>query len=372
MKTEFLRRMRPFLRRKKETEKARRADPDDRSAAMGFADRVDRGPVARGADTAQENLTATSVDDTLDRTSVRKFINTYKEERLGAPPSAPIEKKRSSAGGETAIELPPEGAEDEMDEGTALDYDSDEFFDAVEDPAMRSTSILLDDYQKSTGAPDEEHRWGDSDTDWQVRGKKYLKDKVKVSSAAPAATLLAVDLAHSGGADIQQMTAQPQSAYECTRQSGNTDFLIIVNWRCPPMHVVNVFGMKDPHSDCLFQRFLKMDKDERNQRLKVVPFCPEGPWLARTAIGSTPVIIGNKIDTEYFDGPDYLEISINVFSSSAAKRMMNVVCGVAKKMVIDVALVIEGRREDELPERVLGAFRVIRSDITKMRQLDAS
>jgi hypothetical protein len=81
------------------------------------------------------------------------------------------------------------------------------------------------------------------------------------------------------------------------------------------------------------------------------------------------VIIGKKLETEFFSGPDFLEISINVFSSSAAKKMMSVVCSACKKMVIDVAIVLEGQTPEELPERVIGSFRVIRTDINRLRPL---
>jgi len=305
------------------------------------------------------------VEETLNRASVRKFIKDHIVglEQRPLPVSRKISSLSESEDDCGRMELPPEGAEDEME----LAGESDEFFDVVEGGPMRSESMIFGEYQRSRHVPNEQHVWDESDNEWKVRSATYLQNKVKSISPPSLAVLLAVDIAHSGGKDIVEMTKQSNSAYEYIRTSGNTNFLLVVNWRCPPMHCVNVFDVAE--QDASLQHFLKMSTEERNGRLKVIPHCVEGPWLARTAIGSTPVIIGKKIEIRYFDGPDFLEISINVFSSAAARRMMNLVCSTSKKMVIDVALLIEAQSTTELPERILGSFRVVRTDITRMRDL---
>jgi len=323
------------------------------------------------------------VDDTLDRSSVRHFIEYgIRRETLVSSSEKPIVEDKfedhdseelskgslAHADGEGGgnWELPPAGAEDEMDDHESIC--SDEFFDVQEPPSCDDVS--LSGFQKCCGDhSNEEHQWAQpTDHPWKVRGKNYLRDRIKVDSEAQFSQLIAVDLCFSE-TEVKQMTEHAKSAYAIFRSQGNTDFLFVVNWRCPPMHVVCVFAIKNPSEMPLLQKFRKMSYEERKQRVKVIPQCIEGPWLARTAIGTTPVIIGKKLETDFYSGEDFLEISINVFSSSAAKKMMSVVCTACRKMVIDVAIILEGQTEDELPERVIGSFRVIRTNINRLRPL---
>jgi hypothetical protein len=49
----------------------------------------------------------------------------------------------------------------------------------------------------------------------------------------------------------------------------------------------------------------------------------------------------------------------------AAAAIVSVVKSACRNIVCDLILMIEGQRDDELPERVIGACRYIKHDITK-------
>ena len=52
----------------------------------------------------------------------------------------------------------------------------------------------------------------------------------------------------------------------------------------------------------------------------------------------------------------YFEIDVDIGSSYAASSVVNLVKGATKSMVIDFGVLVEGKAEDELPERLIGAL----------------
>ncbi|KAJ1492096.1 hypothetical protein T484DRAFT_1772205 [Baffinella frigidus] len=116
-----------------------------------------------------------------------------------------------------------------------------------------------------------------------------------------------------------------------------------------------------------------------------------------------PALIGNKLSCYYRQTPDLLECTCDVTSSMAAATIVsvtssmaaativsvvksackNIVCDLVlmiegqrddelperraegKNIVCDLVLMIEGQRDDELPERVIGACRYIKHDISR-------
>ena len=69
---------------------------------------------------------------------------------------------------------------------------------------------------------------------------------------------------------------------------------------------------------------------------------------------------------------DALEADVDVSSSYVAQKVLGIVKGVAKSLVLDLAFLVEGKAEDELPERVLGAIRLHRPDLSKFPPAPAS
>lgn len=110
---------------------------------------------------------------------------------------------------------------------------------------------------------------------------------------------------------------------------------------------------------------MRSDEAWRSKRIKLIPRVVEGAWMVKRAVGTKPAIIGTKLKHRYFDGDGYSEVDVDVGSSAMAVGVLKVVKGYAKMLVLDMAFVLQGDEEDELPERIFGAVRVHRVDLTK-------
>ena len=111
----------------------------------------------------------------------------------------------------------------------------------------------------------------------------------------------------------------------------------------------------------------------RRARLKLIPRVVEGGWIVRKSVGEKPAILGKALAVSYSQpAPDVLEADVDVSSSYVAQKVLGIVKGVAKKLVLDLAFLLEGKAEDELPERVLGAIRLHRPDLSKFPPAPAS
>ena len=53
-------------------------------------------------------------------------------------------------------------------------------------------------------------------------------------------------------------------------------------------------------------------------------------------------------------GPGYMEVDIDVGSSSVAATVVGLVQGATKSLVVDMGIVLEGHSAEELPESLLG------------------
>jgi len=141
-------------------------------------------------------------------------------------------------------------------------------------------------------------------------------------------------------------------------------------------------------------RFLAGNDRYRNSKLKLIPNIVDGPWIAKTAVPSNkPSIIGNKVPVSYTYGPPaeivvsknnkrtatssssssssssttslapYLEADLDIAGSSkSAKAIMNVCLSYTKSITVDLGFVVQGNRQDELPEQMLVGTRLHKID----------
>ena len=58
-----------------------------------------------------------------------------------------------------------------------------------------------------------------------------------------------------------------------------------------------------------------------------------------------------------------MELDINVNSSSVAEGVLGLVKGYAKNAQVDLAFLLEGHNEEELPEEVITSFRLINPNL---------
>ena len=107
------------------------------------------------------------------------------------------------------------------------------------------------------------------------------------------------------------------------------------------------------------------------RRLKIIPnLVSGGGWVAKKTVGNKPAIVGKVLKLARFVGPGYVEINIDLEVSMMAKHILSVCTPISQRLVIDVAFVIEGQQESELPERLLGGVRIHRINVDTAAALE--
>jgi hypothetical protein len=61
----------------------------------------------------------------------------------------------------------------------------------------------------------------------------------------------------------------------------------------------------------------------------------------------------------------WMQLDVDIGSSSVAKGVVNLVIGYLSKLVIEMAFLIQANTEEELPESILGTCRLSNLDMTK-------
>mmetsp|Transcript_26426 Transcript_26426/g.62915 ORF Transcript_26426/g.62915 Transcript_26426/m.62915 type:complete len:763 (-) Transcript_26426:94-2382(-) len=219
---------------------------------------------------------------------------------------------------------------------------------------------------------------------FSVRGKKYLKDKIKVESGEY--------IFKARGLDLFLTDTCPENAASNPGVFGGrmrTKPTFLINFRLPwgillayfeitEKYVPFVRAAYEPDFDkstlpsmddmtpgerCA-ARFLMGSMEHKNKTLKLVPIVVEGPWVVKSVVGGKPAIIGNKLPVNYIyqeaegDKALYLESDFDIVASSAARGILSCVRSYTQSLTLDLGLVIQGNTEDELPEQMLGAVRI--------------
>ena len=114
----------------------------------------------------------------------------------------------------------------------------------------------------------------------------------------------------------------------------------------------------------LWQKWYAGESDDfRNQRLKFIPHAHQASWMLKKAVGNRPAILGKAMKMRYHRGDGYLEIDVDIASSSTAVNLWGLVQGVAKGLVMDLGFVLEAQEREWLPELLLAAVRVHKVDL---------
>jgi len=118
---------------------------------------------------------------------------------------------------------------------------------------------------------------------------------------------------------------------------------------------------EDEALDHAMSRFLSSNAEGKSSQLKYMFKVVEAPPTMISAVsslgGERPVIIGKRLTTKYHSGKNYLEIDMDVGSSTVASMLNSTILGTCASAIIDVCWLIEGQRANELPERVLAKAR---------------
>ncbi|GIM10649.1 hypothetical protein Vretimale_14246 [Volvox reticuliferus] len=240
-----------------------------------------------------------------------------------------------------------------------------------------------------------------TDAPFHVRGPTYLKDKKKILAGAPAFNLGGVELIElppPGTLVAGQPSTTGVVPHICrflpSVREGGAPFSIVICLvipGAPMLTLTSVFccdkhpsilgtpparPMDEEHNwqpfDFVLHKFVYGSDETRNKILKLVPHIANGSWMIKQSVGTTPVIIGKALKTTYHCTPTYIEVNIDISANSVANYVTGMVRGATTSLDIDLAFVLEGTAPWELPECLLGAFRLTRLDCNAATPLDWS
>ncbi|KAJ7953362.1 ENHANCED DISEASE RESISTANCE 2 [Quillaja saponaria] len=201
--------------------------------------------------------------------------------------------------------------------------------------------------------------WRISDgNNFRVRSKRFCYDKSKIPAGKHLMDLVAVDW-FKDTKRMDHVAKRQGCAAQVASEKGL--FSVVINMQVPGSthySMVFYFVTKELVLGSLLQRFVDGDDEFRNSRLKLIPSVPKGSWIVRQSVGSTPCLLGKAVDCNYIRGPKYLEVDVDIGSSTVANGVLGLVIGVITTLVVDMAFLVQGNTTDELPERLIGAIRI--------------
>ncbi|KAJ9556356.1 hypothetical protein OSB04_010970 [Centaurea solstitialis] len=201
--------------------------------------------------------------------------------------------------------------------------------------------------------------WRISDgNNFRVRSRRYCYDKTKMPGGNPLMDLVAVDW-FKDTKRMDHVARRPGCAAQVAAEKGN--FSIVFNLQVPGStnySMVFYFVTKELLPGSLLQRFVDGDDEFRNSRMKLIPSVPKGSWIVRQSVGSTPCLLGKAVDCNYIRENNYLEVDVDIGSSTVANGVLGLVVGAVTSLVVDMAFLVQANTTDELPERLIGAVRV--------------
>ncbi|RCV43568.1 hypothetical protein SEVIR_9G310200v4 [Setaria viridis] len=285
---------------------------------------------------AQENTTQTSLPMDPSRHSTVLEEESDEDDEFLIPESEQEPSTRENA---ADVRQPEPGRDEE---------DSDQI-----DLSGFSGNLRRDDRDNSRDC------WRISDgNNFRVRSKNFVYDKSKVPAGKPLMELVAVDW-FKDTKRMDHVARRKGCVVQVAAEKGL--FALAINLQVPGTtnySMVFYFVTKKLIPNSLLQRFVDGDDEFRNSRFKLIPSVPKGSWIVRQSVGSTPCLLGKAVDITYIRGANYLEIDVDIGSSTVANGVLGLVCGVITTLVVDMAFLVQGNTYEELPERLIGAVRM--------------
>lgn len=200
---------------------------------------------------------------------------------------------------------------------------------------------------------------------FKVRGPEYFSTKNKVPGGEYLLKPLGFDWV-KGSIKLSELLNNPnhrvRKAISYASSLGNSPFVWAFNLQVPSKEnysaVAYFVSVNSIPEGSLMERFLKGDDAFRNSRLKLIANIVKGPWIVKKAVGEQAIcIIGRALSCKYCQGDDFIEIDIDIGSSMVANAIVHLAFGYITTLTVDLAFLIEGQSESELPEQILGAVR---------------
>ncbi|KAK9098418.1 hypothetical protein Syun_025463 [Stephania yunnanensis] len=197
---------------------------------------------------------------------------------------------------------------------------------------------------------------------FMIRGKTYLTDNSKVKGGDPLLKLLAVDWFKTDNS-IDRVALHPKCVVQ-SKEGKTLQFILVVNLQVPAKpnySLVLYYGADRPvRKGSLLSRFIDGNDMFRDSRFKLIPSIVEGYWMVKRAVGTKACLLGKAVTCRYLRQDNFLEIDVDIGSSSVARSIISLVLGYVTSIVVDLAILIEAKEEDELPEYILGTVRLNR------------
>ncbi|OMO90969.1 hypothetical protein COLO4_18731 [Corchorus olitorius] len=244
----------------------------------------------------------------------------------------------------------------------AADPDANKELDPSATPVNIDASQFNGSLHKGTDEADSNCWTCPSGRAFKIRGKTYLKDNAKVMGGDPLLQLIAVDWFK-----VDKATDKIALHPKCLVQSDagkKLPFILVINLEVPAKpnySLVLYYAAERPvNKDSLLGKFVDGTDMFRDARFKLIPSIVEGYWMVKRAVGTKACLLGKAVTCRYFRQDNFLEIDVDIGSSSVARSVIGLVLGYVTSLVVDLAILIEGKEEAELPEYILGTVRLNR------------
>ncbi|KAL7589696.1 hypothetical protein Lser_V15G36383 [Lactuca serriola] len=211
--------------------------------------------------------------------------------------------------------------------------------------------------------------WSSSDPSlFLVRGENYLKDNQKNKAKGTMMEMIAADWLQSDKRE-DNLAGRSGGIVHKFGGQGGPEFFFVINIQVPGTTTYNLvlyYMTRTPLKESpLLERFVNGDDGFRNSRFKLIPYISKGSWLVKQSVGKKACLVGQALEVNYFRGKNYLELDIDVGSSTVARGVVNLVLGYLNNLIVEMAFLIQANTQDELPESLIGTCRLNHMDTSK-------
>ncbi|KZV39761.1 protein ENHANCED DISEASE RESISTANCE 2-like [Dorcoceras hygrometricum] len=211
--------------------------------------------------------------------------------------------------------------------------------------------------------------WTETDpSTFLIRGKTYLDDRKKIKAKGTLMEMVGADWLRSDKRE-DDLGGRPGGIVQKYAAKGGPEFFFVVNIQVPGSTTYNLalyYMMSTPLEDApLLESFVNGDDAYRNPRFKLIPYISKGSWIVKQSVGKKACLIGQALEINYFRGKNYLELGIDIGSSTVARGVVSLVLGYLNNLVIEMAFLIQANTPEELPEYLIGTCRLNHLDVSK-------
>ncbi|XP_072057085.1 protein ENHANCED DISEASE RESISTANCE 2-like isoform X6 [Arachis hypogaea] len=141
-----------------------------------------------------------------------------------------------------------------------------------------------------------------------IRGENYLVDGKKVKAKGTLMQLVAADWLRSDRRE-DDLAGRPGSIVQKYAAQGGPEFFFIINI--------------------------------------------QGSWIVKQSVGKKACLVGQALEIHYFQGKNYLELGIDIGSSTVARGVVSLVLGYLSHLVIEMAFLVQNNAVGWLSDQFL-------------------